>query len=122
MIEIINFDEPDIIGFRLDGKIDDAGYDGAVAKIQQALDNNHKISIYAEVEKFGGMSIDKFFENFKVKFDFLKELDKFEKEAIVSDKQWLASMIKLSDKLFPSVEVRYFSFENKADALAWVRS
>jgi hypothetical protein len=49
-------------------------------------------------------------------------LDKFEKEAIVSDKQWLETMIKLSDKLFPSVEVRYFSFENKADALAWVKS
>ena len=122
MIEIIHFDKPNVIGFRLDGKIDDDGYDRAIAKIQQALDNNDKISIYAEVEKFGGLSIEKFFENFKVKFGFLKELDKFEKEAIVSDKQWLETMIKLSDKLFPSVEVRYFSFENKADALAWVKS
>ncbi len=122
MIEIINFDEPNIIGFRLDSKIDNDGYDRAVTEIQQALDNNDKISIYAEVEKFGGLSIEKFFENFKVKFGFLKELDKFEKEAIVSDKQWLETMIKLSDKLFPSVEVRYFSFEDKEDALAWVKS
>lgn len=122
MIEIIPFDEPNIIGFRLDGKIDDESYDQAVAEIQQALDNNDNISIYAEVEKFGGMSIEKFFDNFKVKFGFLKELDKFEKEAIVSDKQWLESMIKLSDKLFPSVEVRYFSFENKDDALAWIKN
>lgn len=122
MIEIIPFDEPDIIGFRLDGKIDDAGYDQAVAEIQQAIANNNKISIYAEVVKFGGMSIETFFENFKIKFGFLKELDKFEKEAIVSDKQWLESMIKLSDKLFASVEVRYFPFEDKEDALTWVKS
>lgn len=121
MIEIIAFDEPNIIGFRLDGKLDNDGYNRMVAEIQQALNNNDKIRIYAEVEKFGGMSLEKFFENFKVKFGFFKELDKFEKEAIVSDKQWLASMTKLSDKLFPSVEVRYFSFENKADALAWVK-
>jgi hypothetical protein len=59
MIKIIPFEEPNIIGFRLDGKIDVAGYDQAVAKIQQALDSNDRISIYAEVEKFGGMSIEK---------------------------------------------------------------
>ena len=122
MIEIIPFDEPNVVGFRLDGKIDDDGYDQAVAEIEQALEKNDKISIYAEVEKFGGMSLEKFFENFKVKFGFFRELDRFEKEAIVSDKQWLERMIKLSDKLFPSVEVRYFSFENKADALAWVKN
>ena len=122
MIEIIPFDESNVVGFRLDGRIDDVDYDQTVAEIQQALDNNKKIRIYAEVENFGGMSVEKFFENFKVKFGFFKELDRFEKEAIVSDKQWLASIIKLSDKLFPSVEVRYFSSENKADALAWVKN
>ena len=122
MIEIIPFDEPNIIGFRLDGKIDDDGYNRAVAEIQQALDNNHKIRIYAEVEKFGGMSLEKFFENFKVKFGFLDEFDKFVKGAVVSDKRSLQSMIKLSDKLFPSVKVRYFSYDDRQNALAWVKS
>jgi hypothetical protein len=122
MIKILPFDEPNIIGFRLGGQIDDAGYDQAVAEIQQALDNNNKIRIYAEVEKFGGMTPEKFFENFKVKFGFFKELNKFEKEAIVSNKQWLASMTKLSDRLFPSVEVRYFPFEDKDEALTWIKN
>ena len=122
MIEIIPFDEPNVIGFRLDGKIDDDSYDRVVVEIQQALDNNDKIRIYAEVKKFGEMSIEKFFENFKVKFGFFQELDKFEKEAIVSEKKWIETLVKVSDPLFPSVEVRYFSFEEKDQALTWVKS
>jgi hypothetical protein len=121
MIETIRFDEPNVVGLRLDGKIDNDSYDRTIAEIQNALDNNDKIRIYAEVVKFGGISVEKFFENFKVKFGFFKELDKFEKEAIVSDKQWIEGLVKAGDKLFPSVEVRYFSFDDKEDALAWVK-
>ncbi len=51
-----------------------------------------------------------------------KELDKFEKEAIVSDKKWLETWIKIGDKLFPSVEVKYFPTEEKEEALVWVKS
>ena len=82
MIEIIPFDESNVVGFRLDGRIDDVDYDQTVAEIQQALDNNKKIRINAEVENFGGMSVEKFFENFKVKFGFFKELDRFTRKTL----------------------------------------
>lgn len=61
------------------------------------------------------------FENLKVKSQLFRQLEKFEKEAIVSDKRWIETLVKISDKLFPSVEVRYFTFDEQADALAWVR-
>jgi hypothetical protein len=121
MIEIISFEEPHIIGIRLDGKIDNESFDRAITKIQDALENNQKIRIYAEVVSFGGMSLEKFFENLKVKFEFMGQLEKFEKEAVVSDKQWVDSLVKIGDKFFPGVEVKCFTFDKKDEALAWVK-
>ena len=121
MIEIIPFEESNVVGLRLDGKMDDESYHQAIAAIDNALENNNKTRIYAEVIKIGGMSLETFIENVKIKFQYFKELDKFEKEAIVSDKSWLETWIKIGDKLFPSVEVRYFPTEEKEAALAWVK-
>ena len=63
MIERIPFEETNIVGFRLDGKIDDDSYHRTIDAINIALENNDKIRVYAEVESLGGMSLDTFFEN-----------------------------------------------------------
>ncbi len=51
MIELIPFEEPNVVGFRLDGKMDDDSYHQAIAAIDDALKTNDKIRIYAEVVK-----------------------------------------------------------------------
>ena len=76
----------------------------------------------SKVEKLGGMSLETFFENLKAKIEFLGELEKFEREAVVSDKSWVETLVKISDKLFPSVDVKHFSFDEKNDALAWIKN
>jgi len=122
MIEIIPFAKANIIGFRLDGKIDDDSYKQAVARIQNLLDDNDTIRIYAEVVSLEGMSVETFFENIKVKFGFFSDRERFERQAIVSDKQWVEILTNISGRLFPSVEVKYFSFAEKEEALAWVKN
>ena len=117
-----SFQEANIIGLKLDGAIDDEAFDAAIAAINHALDNNEKIRIYAEVTSIGGMSLETFFENIKVKSRLLRQVSQFEKEAIVSDKKWIETLIPIADKLFPTVEVRHFSFDEITEAQAWIRS
>ena len=121
MIEEIPFDEPNIVGLRIDGKIDNEGFEKTVVFINTALAENDKINIYAEVKNLGGMSVETFFKNLKFKFKLFGELNRFGKEAIVTDKEWVQNAVKIGDKIFPSVEVRYFSFSDKETALAWVK-
>jgi hypothetical protein len=120
MIDLIQFEEPNIVGFRLDGQIDEESFHNAVAAIEDALANNEGIRVYAEVKRVGGMPLETFFENLKVKSQLFRQLEKFEKEAVVSDKSWVETLVKVSDRLFPSVEVRYFTFDEQEKALAWV--
>ena len=67
------------------------------------------------------MSIETFFENLKFKFQLLGELNRFEKEAIVTDKGWVENAAKVANSLFPGIEVRRFSFDEKDRALAWIK-
>ena len=121
MIEEIPFDEPNIVGLRIDGKIDNEGFEKTVVFINTALADNDKINIYAEINSLGGMSVEMFFKNLKFKFKLFGELNKFDKEAVVTDKEWLQTAVKIGDKMFPSIEVRYFPFSDKEKALAWVK-
>lgn len=113
MLEIIPFEEKYIVGFRLDGKIDQLDFDQAVAAIEAALTADRKIRIYAEVTTLGGMSAETFMKNLRFKFQLFQDLSQFEKEAIVSDKKVVETLTSIGDKLFPSIEARHFSFVDK---------
>ncbi|MBE9167225.1 STAS/SEC14 domain-containing protein [Pleurocapsales cyanobacterium LEGE 06147] len=39
---------------------------------------------------------------------------------MVSEKGWLEKLASVSDKLFPSIEVKHFLFTEKEKALDWV--
>jgi len=118
MIEIIPFEEGNIIGLRLNGRIEDEEFDEVVEKIEEMLKEHDKLRVYAEVEKIGGMSVNTLMKDIHFK---LKHWRDFEKEAVVSDKSWLESWVGIADKLFPHIEVKHFSFEEKDKAKEWLK-
>jgi hypothetical protein len=118
MIEIIPFEEGNIIGFHLNGRIEDEEFDEAVAKMEEMLKEHRKLRVYAEIEKIGGMSFESWMKNIHFKFKHWRD---FEKEAIVSDKGWLESWVGIADKLFPHMEVKHFSTDEKEEAKEWLR-
>ena len=83
-----------------------------IARFLHLIGDAHKITISLCIN--GDL-----FDLFIVKIEFFGELEKFEKEAVVSDKSWMETVVKISDKIFPSVDVKHFSFDEKDDALVW---
>jgi len=118
MIEIIPFEEGNTIGFRLNGRIEDEEFDEAVEKMEEMLKEHNKLRVYAEIEKIGGMSVNTLMKDMHFKFKHWRD---FEKEAVVSDKGWLESWVSIADKLFPQIEVKHFSFEEKEEAKEWLK-
>ena len=118
MIEIIPFEEGNIIGFRINGRIEEDKFDEAVAKMEEMLKHYDRLRVYAEIEKIGGMSVNTLMKDIHFK---LKHWRDFEKEAVVSDKGWLKSWIAIADKLFPHIEVKHFSTDEKEEAKEWIR-
>ena len=118
MIEIIPFEEGNIIGLRLNGRIEDEEFDEVTGKIEEMLKEHDKLRVYAEVEKIGGMSVNTLMKDIHFK---LRHWRDFETEAVVSDKSWLESWVGIADKLFPHIEVKHFSFEEKDKAKEWLK-
>ncbi len=119
MIELISTDSDKTIGFTITGKIEASDIDKVTQLIEAKLENQDKLRIYAEVNQMKGMSLAAFIKDLKFS---LKHFKDFEKEAIVSDGKWLQKLAALGSKLFSSIEVKHFSFADKAQALEWINN
>ncbi len=118
MIEIIPFENKKVIAMKISGKIQAESIEKITKAIDEKLKTFEKLNVYVEFEDVLKFSNDAFIKDLKFTFSHLGD---FEKEAIVSNKQWLASLIKITDKLYPSIEVRHFSKEETGEARKWIQ-
>ena len=119
MINLISTNKDNIVGFHIKGKIDTQDFHRVATVIEDLLKTYDKLRIYAEVESIDGMTIPAFIKDLKFT---LKHFHDFEKEAIVSNSSWLEKLAAFSDGLFPSIEVKHFSLEEKDQALEWINN
>ncbi len=119
MLSLIPMDADHVIGCVVDGKISSEDIDTIWNEIDRKLKDHKKLCVYVEVKDYGGISLDAFFEDFKHVF---KHFGDFSKKAVVTEKNWMMKMAPVVDKIFPNIEVRCFSFEDKDKAVEWVQS
>jgi phage host-nuclease inhibitor protein Gam len=117
MIELLPTDVENVIGFRMSGKIAARDLEQVTGTIEAKLRDHAKVSVYAEVESFDGMSLDALWHDLKFT---LRHFQDVEKEAIVTDREWLTGLAGLGS-VFAAGEVRVFPTERKPEALAWVK-
>lgn len=117
MIEPISLPVENVVGFRIDGKINADDVSRITDVIEARLERYPKLRVYAEVERFSGMSVEAFLKDLTFSLRHIKD---FEREAIVSDAVWLKRLALIGDRIFPSVEVRHFSKAEKEEARAWI--
>ncbi len=117
MVKIIDFDNDKVIGLVMDGKITTADIEQVSSLCEDKFERNEKLSIYVEMESFDGISLEAFFKDLKFG---IKNFGKFDKKAVVTDKGWVKKLGEFSDKLFGSIEIKCFSFEETEEARNWV--
>jgi hypothetical protein len=119
MLEILSLDADNVIGCVIDGKINAEDIEKISKEIDDKLKTHKKLRVYVEVKNLGGISLDAFFEDLKLGFRHFKN---FDKKAVVTDKGWMMKVAPIVDKIFSSIEVKCFSFEDKDEAVKWVKS
>ncbi len=119
MIQLVPMPVDNVIGVRISGKMEKADIDKTAKAIEEKLAVHDKVNIYAEIESFEGISLEALIADIRFAFPHLRD---FEKKAIVSEKHWIESLVAIGDKLFPSADVRHFSFDRKDEAIKWVQA
>ena len=119
MIELLDMGTPKAIGLKISGKIEKPDIDRVYAQAKEKLAQVDKLSVYVELERFGGMALDALLEDAKKGIPLI---GKVRKKAVVSDAKWLEVFTKIGDKLFPSIEARHFYPDQREQAKAWVKA
>lgn len=120
MIETIEFNNPNIIGVRIIGKVTETGAAPLLTKLEDKLDQPGKLRMYVELDRMNGFAPEVAFQElkFKTKIDHFSV---FEKLAFISDSQWVNGIAFLTD-LFPGVDAKEFSASDKEAAKQWIKN
>lgn len=119
MIDIIPTDADNVIGCKIVAKINTEDIERLANYIEDKLLKNKQLRIYVEVTKLEGISLDALFKDLKLG---IKHFNDFDKKAVVTNKEWMKRVAVIADKIFPNIEVRCFSFEEKEKALEWAKT
>jgi len=119
MIELIPTNADNVIGCKIDGNINTEDIVRIAEYIEDKFIKNKKLRIYVEVIKLEGISLEALFKDLKLG---IKHFNDFDKKAIVTDKEWIKKVAAIADKIFPNIEVRCFSFEDREKALEWAKA
>jgi hypothetical protein len=117
MITFIPFAAGNVVGLRVDARIDAADMDRIAAVCKDKLARHRKLGVDVEVPSFNGIYVEAFFKDLKIG---LSEWSRYDKEAVVTDQSWLAKVTSATGRLVPGLEVKAFPVEQAAAAEAWI--
>jgi hypothetical protein len=119
MISIFPLSQPNMLGFTLDGKVDEEGMRRLLMAVEAKVVTHGKLRLLGNIKNLGGV------DSYQAFWDVLKAkkqlLDKIEKYAILTDHGWLTTLVEGIDWLTPRMEVRTFPLSNGETAHQWLR-
>ncbi|CCO23663.1 STAS/SEC14 domain-containing protein [Maridesulfovibrio hydrothermalis] len=117
MVELIEI-APKVLGLKIDGKITEEDMKKVIAVCEDKMKAEERIAIYVEIVQMNGVTFSALKEDLKFA---LPNFKRFSRKAVVSDSKWHEPLIKIGDKLFPSIEIKHFNPEEREAAVKWVK-
>ncbi|MEO0733638.1 MAG: STAS/SEC14 domain-containing protein [Bacteroidota bacterium] len=119
MISVFPLSQSNMLGFTLDGEVDDEGIRKLMIAVEAKVMTHGKLRLLGNIKSIGGFqSFQGFWKTLRTKKDLW---DKVEKYAILTDHSWLASLSGSLDWLTPRMEVKTFGLDEGELAHAWLR-
>ena len=118
-MQIIDTGADDVIGVCIDGRIETQDIDRITALVEEKLGAHDKLRVYVELVRFQGITLEGLWKDLQLGFGNLRA---FERKAVVSDKAWLGKVTEIADSLFPGIQVKHFSTDERDAALDWVKA
>lgn len=118
MLELIDIGIENATAFRISGKISEKEMSSVLSNAKEKTAEFGKIVIYEEIQSFEGIELSAIAEKFRYLFDM--GISNLTRIAIVTDKGWIQKIAEIEDNLFKQIEIKCFSFDEKALAIAFL--
>lgn len=116
MIETIQTDSPQTMGFKLSGKLHDEDYKSFVPMVETLVAGGKK-RMFVQFSDFHGWDLHAAWDDFKFA---IKHYSDFERIAMVGERRWQKWMVPVC-KPFTKAKVRFFDAAQTDEAWAWLR-
>lgn len=119
MISIFPLSQDNLLGFTLDGEVDEEGIRKLLIAVEAKVVTHGKLRLLGNIKSIGGFqSFQSFWKALKAKKDLW---DKIEKYAILTNQSWLGALTDGIDWLTPNMEVRTFKLNEGELAHQWLK-
>lgn len=119
VIQLFSTNADQVVAMTINGKIETADFAQIADAVEEVLKTRKKVRLLVEIERLDGISLDALMEDLRFALRHSRDV---ERKAVVSDKRWHETLARLSNKLFPGIEIRHFSTDQRDQALEWVES
>lgn len=118
MIEVIT--APDhVAAFHIWGRLSADEYDDIIPKIEEKLKDHNNIGVLADLTGLENIDAGAVRRDIQYGLSKIGELHRFQRAVVITDKKWIESATKLTDVLFPQVDARVFSAQERKQAMDW---
>ena len=107
---------PGIIAMTVNGRVEKADIERAMEAIRAAKAESEKVSFLADLRGFAGFGIAAFLEDLRQSIGELRDLSRYERLAVVTDKRWVEWLSRAEGAVLPSMSVRVFGSDRIDDA------
>jgi hypothetical protein len=108
-----------VAAYHFSGTLTEADLERVIADVDARLARHDRIAILADLTGFEDVTLRAGLADLRYGFSKLGELRRFPREAVITDKAWIASLVEYGNPLIPFVEIRAFRPEEREAALAW---
>lgn len=119
MISVFPLSQPNMLGFTLDGEVDDEGIRKLLTAVEAKVLTHGKLRLLGNIKNLNGFQhFQTFWETLKLKRDLWGKIEKY---AILTDHGWLASLSGSLHWLTPRMEIKTFTLAEGERAHEWLK-
>lgn len=116
MIQIIKSSKDDAIAFEVNGRVTKDDIRKLALPVEAVVKSQGNANALMVVNNFQGFTLSSFFEDLRFGLKHMKDFDKI---AVVGDKKWLETLVKI-ESYFPKVNIKYFDTSEAREAWGWL--
>lgn len=106
-----------VLAFRITGTLTAEDVDAYKHLIDERIAADEVFGLVVDMSGFDDITADAMAEDLKYEASLAGKLHHFPKLALISDKQWINSLVKMAGRLVPGVEVKAFHPDDRTAAL-----
>jgi hypothetical protein len=120
MLEMLNIGIDNALAFQMSGKIIESDMQIVLSNAKGKIERHGSIVIFEKIDSFDGAELAAILAEFKYLVDV--GMSNVTKVAILTDKQWIAHIANIEDKIFSGIDMKCFPIEEQPAAIAFLKS